>query len=114
MHLTPEMLEAAYELVRTTPPFKGWHLPAGEEVEFFLSRHRHNAADCQQTNGRWRIRVSAHYTGNLDTLLRYMMHEMVHIAQGIKCPSEKAEHGRDFKTRARLVCRVHHIDPKTF
>jgi len=30
--LTPATLTAAYEFLRTTPPFKGWKLPHADEV----------------------------------------------------------------------------------
>ena len=34
MKLTPGILEAAYEFLRTTPPFKGWKLPSGVDITF--------------------------------------------------------------------------------
>jgi len=114
MHLTPDILEAAYEFVRATPPFKGWHLPPGDQVEFFISRSRTHAADVQDIGGRWRIRVNDRWCGNYASLVKYMMHEMTHMSQGIGCPTEQALHGRDFLARAKAVCRIHHIDPKIF
>ena len=44
LRLTPEILEGAYEFLRATPPFRGWRLPHADEVEFVVSRHRHNNA----------------------------------------------------------------------
>ena len=114
MHLEPAHLEAAYELIKTTPPFKGWKLPPADEVEFAISRNGNHAADAQWMGTHWRIRVNGKWTGNLSTLLRYMMHEMVHVAHGIQCPSDSAHHGQEFKRLGRLVCRFHYIDPKTF
>lgn len=37
LHLTLEMLEGAYEYLRTTPPFRRWKLPPGADIEFHVT-----------------------------------------------------------------------------
>lgn len=109
------MLEATYELLRTTPPFRGWKLPPADEVEFHLMRFNDRGADYERKpNGTHCIRVNEKWCGNLTLLLRYMAHEMVHLHHGTICPSDSAHHGTWFKKLAATVCRHHHLDPKSF
>ncbi len=105
--ITPELLEAAYDFLRATPPFKGWRMPAGGLVKFGVMRKADTRGDYELLkSGRHFIRVSSTNTGCLDALIRVMAHEMVHVA----CPRERAMHGPEFMKRARSVCRYHGFD----
>ncbi len=110
---TPEMLEAAYDFLRATPPFKRWGLPSGSEVKFGVMQKAWIRGDHEMTTGgRHIIRVSSINTGCTDALLRVLAHEMIHVACADRCV--KTTHGAVFKTRALLVCRYHGFDPKMF
>ena len=114
LHLTPEMLEAAYELLRTTPPFKRWRLPPAEEVEFHVTKHLDLRGDCVDAGHAHVIRISGNCHGSLQKLLETMAHEMCHVRQAINDPDDRAHHGSVFKKYAAQVCRVHGFDPKAF
>ncbi len=108
--ITPELLEATYDFLRQTPPFKSWRLPPGDEVKFGVMRKVDTRGDHEHRNGQHMIRVSSANTGCTDALLRVMAHEMVHVG----CPRERAMHGVAFLKRARAVCRYHGFDPLLF
>lgn len=103
------MLESAYELLRTTPPFRNWRLPAVDEVAFHVTRFAHDA-DCHYDGMNFTIRISDHKHATLRELLETMAHEMCHM----RYPNDKAHHGRLFKRLAAQTCRHHGFDPTTF
>lgn len=115
VHITPAMIEATYELLRTAPPFRRWHLPPGDDVEFRVFTCNSHAADYyRKADGTHVLRVNANWTGTLHGLLRHVAHEMVHLAHGIACPSDQAHHGAWFRHKAAQVCRHLLLDPKSF
>lgn len=112
LHITPEMIERTYELLRVTPPYNRWKLPPGEEVEFGVMNCAFPGGDCLTENGKTRIRISTRRIGRLHNLVEYVAHEMVHMH--IQRKGIRTEHGREFKAAAKVVCRHHGFDPKLF
>lgn len=114
LHLTPEALECAYELLRVTRPFSGWRLPPADEVEFHIQRTRKQFADCEIVNGTPIIRVSAAKHAQLGTLLATMAHEMVHLHEFYTLPAKEVRHGATFNKHADRICRLHGFDRGSF
>ena len=114
LHLTPDMLEASYELLRTTRPFRAWRLPAGDDVEFHVYGGKDRSADYTKTATGHRIRVNANWCGTLEKLIRAMAHEMCHMHLAIDCPGDQAHHGKRFQACAARVCAHHVFDLKAF
>ncbi len=114
--LTPEMLAAAYEYLRHTPPFKNWKLPEADEVEFSVTRHRDRFADHTLDRSQHRIRASSRHIKTTYALLQAVAHEMVHGYQdGIaKTGSRHTAHNAEFVRLSNRVCKLHGFDPKTF
>jgi predicted metal-dependent hydrolase len=113
LRVTPAMIEAAYNLMKTTAPFNRWKLPDSEDVEFCVTKHKDRLGDCVDAGHAFVLRVSERFHGRLDALLTTVAHEMVHIRQS-HYPAER-DHGPTFKRLAKQVCKHHpHIDPKTF
>lgn len=110
--LTPQILVAAYEFLRATPPFRGWKLPHADQVEFHVVRRPGLFGEYATEAGKHRIAVSCAMVGTTDTLLRTMAHEMTHLYQA-RCGRDPA-HGRDFARHARCIARHHGFDPKAF
>ena len=112
--LTPHMLAGCYEFLRTTPPFRGWHLPHAEQVEFAVTRHKmHMGAHVHKPPHL--IDVSAQLVGHTSTLIWIIGHEMIHVHQaaaGLETP--KASHNADFRRKATIACRYHGWDPRIF
>lgn len=109
--ITKSTIIAAYELLRTTPPFLDWKLPDTDGVDFAILRDRTTYGDCDGET----IRVSSGRHGHLSTLLATVAHEMIHLHQmRRKLETPKTEHNADFRRRAARVCRLHGFDPKVF
>ena len=112
LHITPEMLEAAYELLRATPPFNRWKLPHADDVEFHVTTSPHHDAICCEPGG---IHVSGALHSYLPGVLQTMAHEMIHLYHMRQNTfRQDAAHGEAFRKAVRQVCRYHGFDPKRF
>lgn len=109
IHLTPQILEQAYELLRATPPFRGWKLPPADDVEFVVSRAKDRFADWSMSPGGHVYRISHRNITHMDTLLRIMAHEMCHARD-----FSRSEHGASFHRLADQVCKAHGFDRGAF
>lgn len=113
--LTPDSLAAAYEYLRTTPPFRRWKLPPADEVEFHVTRHRVHYGDHdligRGQNRRHCIRASTSegMATTTNRLLMTIAHEMIHAYQdGVtRTGSWKTTHNREFHRLAARVCKIH-------
>lgn len=111
MALSPEMLEAAYEFLRTTEPFRRWTLPHADDVAFKVTRNadRFGAFEASEPPA---IAVSERIVGHSQTLLMTLAHEMIHLRH--HRAGEAAAHGARFRRDAARVCRHHGWDAKAF
>jgi hypothetical protein len=112
LRLTPDMLAAGYDFLRTTEPFKGWKLPESDDIGFAVVRDPKMHADFGVENGTPIIRVSENGAGHTITLLASLGHEMCHLRQHLK--GYRDAHGASFKAMAKRVCAAHGFDIKTF
>jgi len=113
MHITPEMVEAAYELARTMPPFRGWKLPHPDHLEFGILTTKERFGHFRWHNeGQHELSFSASCIGSSDVLMRTMMHELCHFEAHRR--GYRGEHGGTWRELANQVCRIHHLDPKAF
>lgn len=112
IHATPEIVEAIYELLRLTPPFKGWRLPHADEVEFTILRTKDFEGDYHFHKGRHVIRISHHKHKTLAFLTMTIAHEMIHMRDQIL--GVKSFHGKSFQRMADQVCRYHGFDRGQF
>jgi len=112
LRLTPDMLAAAYDFMRTTEPFRLWSLPESDELGFCVVRDPALSADFGLREGMPCIRVSEASNGHTVTLLSTLSHEMVHLRQHLT--GDREHHGPRFKRMAARVCAVHGFDPKIF
>jgi len=106
MHLTPEICERTYELLRVTPPFKKWRLPEADEVEFRVTASRTSYGKCGIRHGAHMIAIAQPYHQDLTTLLQTMAHEMIHLQQHRRniWREKNGNHGPVFQRDARRVC----------
>ena len=114
LHMTPEIVEAAYELLRTTPPFKGWKLPEADDIEFHVCRIKGAQADHEYTHGRHVLRINALKHATLASLLSTLAHEMIHIREVNLRLRLDVAHGKAFHRMADSVCRHHGFDRGQF
>lgn len=103
MKLTPEMLSACYAAVRASVP--RWKLPPASEVKFTVTRHKDRHADYTY-DGEHAIRVSENQHNLALTVLRSVAHEACHLRVQIAKPSQRTEHGNEWKKAAATICKV--------
>lgn len=115
-HLTPAIIELAYELLRGTLPYRRWKLPEVDDVIFHATKIRGCYGDSQHTHdgpGRgtvrrdFTIRINVEDGNTLSGLLAILAHEMIHLADDVAWHRNDVAHGRAFKTREKLVRRYH-------
>ncbi len=115
--LTPEVLAAAYDFLRTTPPFSGWNLPEPEDIDFKVSRRTSEFGRYQLVGDRHIIAMSGAAIGQTATLMHYLAHECIHLhleITGMESRGGPNTHNAAFRKFATQVCKVHGFDPKAF
>lgn len=116
--LTSEMMVAAYEYLRITPPFDKWNMPEAEDVLFKVARTRHKQGWYQWDGKRHTITGSQGKVGYTLTLIVLMAHEMIHLhleETGMESRARSNDtHNAAFRKFAAQVCKVHGFDPKAF
>lgn len=118
--LTVENLAAAYEYLRTTPPFNRWNLPEGDEIKFRISRitNEFGSYFWDREKKIHIISISSASVGFSTTLLTTMAHEMIHLhlqITGMESKNGTANtHNAAFRKYASETCRVHGFDPRAF
>lgn len=115
MKLTPDLLAAAYELLRQTAPFDKWNLPEPEDVMFSVLRTATLFGD-YNTKPQHTIRLSSQRHTRLTGVLATMAHEILHLHLGkMGCHKDSERHGPAFRLLAGEVCANHpEFDPAVF
>ncbi len=112
MQVTPELLEATYELLRMMRPFRAWNLPHADNVVFrVIKGTRLYGQHCGEDN-KHEITISATRHTSLGILLATMAHEMVHAHQHIR--KDRDAHGKTFQHYADQVCKQMGFDRGSF
>ena len=112
------MLVASYECLRTMPPFRGWHLPESDDIEFRISRHRdregHYTRYCRTDDHI--ISISSATIRTAPALLEVMAHEVIHLRQALIGAESKTkyQHNAHVWQTARRVCAIHGWDLAAF
>ena len=113
--LSPAILEAAYNYLLATPPFKSWKLPAADEIRFRVASDKGCRGWHTHGSGEHDIAISCAVIGRTAPLMETMAHEMIHVYQAHKgTATKKAEHNAEFHRLAKAVCRRHGFDQKLF
>lgn len=120
MHITPDIVEAGYELLRKTPPFRGWKLPDGDDVFFSAVPIKGARGGCQGEH--WfdgknhHVRVNPRRHKTLGSMLMTLGHEMVHMREAELALRTDVFHGAQFQRMADQVCspRNHGFDRGQF
>jgi hypothetical protein len=118
--LTPDILEAAYNYLRVTLPFRRWGLPESDQLIFrvlgtrerfghFRGCYRPASADDDYSE----LAISAGMVRSTDLLLATMAHEMIHLYQD-EMGTARGNHNQEFRRLAKRVCAVHGFDFESF
>ena len=113
LQLTPEVLQAGYDLLNLTRPFNRWNLPSDTVIFKVAKSRREHGWFTVDAKDRLLIVASSALTGHLITLLGTLGHEMIHLHQHLT--GMPINHGPAFKKLAQEVCKYHRdFDPKAF
>lgn len=112
----PDELAAAYDFLRTTPPFRRWKLPPSDEITFVVNKHAQNRGDFHvDANDRPVMRVSMAAVSHTNSLLAVIAHESIHLYQWrTKRETANTKHNADFHRLAARVCAIHGFDAVAF
>lgn len=111
--LTPEIMAAAYEYLKATPPFSRWGLPPAGALKFRPTKARSEAGHCEELDsGKICIGMSSVLHGHSNSILTTMAHEMIHVRQFTA--GTPATRGMLFQKMATQICRRHGFDPLGF
>lgn len=115
LHLTPEIVEAAYEVLRLTKPFNRWKLPDPDEIEFrAVKMTGQDQAYCVHDGKRHVIAIAINKHTSLHSLIPTLAHEMLHMHLDRAYPRDRAHHGKRFHRHADQICRHHTFDRGQF
>lgn len=110
-----DTLRAAYNFLNETPPFCRWNLPDGDDVEFRVVRNRRVFGWYQFKNGKHIIAISSANCGHMDTLLKTLCHELIHLhEENANACDPSTDHSKAFYRWAAQVCNAYGYDVKAF
>lgn len=112
--MTPDTIEAQYLALRTTRPFRKWGLPDPDDIAFCVLASRDRMGHFRGAiTGPHEIGISMRRVGTIDTLIRVLAHEMIHLFQELtKTTTANTEHNAAFRRISAEVARHHCFDPK--
>lgn len=115
LHLTTDILERSYELLRATAPFRRWNLPPADDLEFRATRLADNdQGECWlRKDGSICLTVNPDRHHTLAAALMTLAHEMIHVRE-YKMGVRGTSHGKVFNRLANQVCRHHGFDRGQF
>jgi hypothetical protein len=117
IHLDKEIMAGAYDLLRTTLPFKRWKLPSSDAVSFRTTNSTATRGEFYLTVETKRpvINISQRLHSNLALLIETMAHEMIHLHEDTRHRARNdVQHSWVFRRYAKQVCRRHHFNLENF
>lgn len=117
MHITPDILETAYELLRATKPFNKWRLPDADDIEFRVTAARDRSGHFRGENipgAGHEIAVSVNGIHDYGQMLETLAHECIHLRQYLRGSGSRNPHNQEFHRLAARVCDLHGFELTTF
>jgi hypothetical protein len=107
------MLRAAYDYLRTLPPFNRWNLPADITLRVTNSREEFGSYD--NPGGEHQIAISRKLVTTGQGLLCVMAHEVIHLHQRIAgTENSTSQHNRLYRQIAKRVCSAMGYESRGF
>jgi hypothetical protein len=114
MQLTPKILESIYVMLYNCQPFSKWNLPLPEEIEFIVTDDIDTMGTYLYDDGEkfaHVITISRARCGFLETVIRTMAHEMIHISRHNTVTEAWMKHDATFRRRAHSIGKELGFDP---
>jgi hypothetical protein len=108
--VTPQTVQAIYEMLIQVPPFNRWDLPPSKDVNFEVN----NDPSCygEYEPDPHTIRISSARLSFIDHIIRTTAHELIHMRLYIKNSKSWDKHDKVFKTLSHRVATQLGYDPK--
>jgi len=105
MKLNPQILENIYSMLWTCEPFTKWKLPLPEEVKFIVDYDPDTMGTYIYGDDEHEhlVTISAARCGHLDTVIRTMAHEMIHMSRSGTITDAWLKHDATFRRRAHKI-----------
>ena len=111
LSITAKQSQVMYEMLIQMPPFARLKMPASEDVTFQVN----NDPSCYgEYEPEHIIRISKAKVGHLDTLIKTMAHEMVHLYLYSSGNKSWDKHDGKFAYYANRISTTMGFDPKEF
>jgi hypothetical protein len=101
---------AVYELLIQLPPVKAWRLPPSQEI-IFVVRHLQDVYGLYEPDPH-KITISSAKHAHLDTVVRTMAHEMIHLHLYLRKDPLWDKHTKTFLDCAAKVSNTLGFDHK--
>ena len=114
MKLTPAILKNIYSMLYCCEPFSKWKLPLPEQVRFIVDADPDTMGTYLYDDGeKWEhiITISSARCGFLETVIKTMAHECIHMSFHRRKNRKWAQHGKEFRERCHKVGKELGFDP---
>ena len=114
MKLTPAILKNIYSMLYCCEPFSKWKLPLPEQVKFVVDSDPDVMGTYLYDDGEKYehiITISTARCGFLETIIRTMAHECIHMSFYRRRGHKWAQHGKEFRARCHMVGKELGFDP---
>ena len=104
MKLTPAILRNLYSAIYCMKPFDRWNMPLPEEVNFIVNTDKDVMGTYLYDTGEdyeHTITVSSARCGHLDTVMRVLCHECIHMSR--HKTHKWTHHDKEFRSRAHRI-----------
>jgi hypothetical protein len=112
MKLTPAILKNLYSAIYCMKPFDRWAMPLPEQINFIVDKDPNVMGTYLYDDGeKWEhtITISAARCGHLDTVMRVLCHECIHMSR--HKTSKWTHHDKEFRNRAHRISFELGFDP---
>ena len=112
MKLTPAILRNLYSAIYCMKPFDRWNMPLPEQVQFIVDKDPNTMGTYLYDDGdkhEHTITISAARCGHLDTVIRVLCHECIHMSRYKTL--KWTHHDKEFRNRATRISSELGFDP---
>ena len=114
MKLTPTILRNIYSFLYCCEPFVRWKMPLPEEINFIVDLDFNTMGTYMyDTDAKYEhtITISSARCGHLDTVIRTLAHECIHMSRAGTVSDAWLKHDRTFRNRAHRISSELGFDP---
>jgi len=110
--LTPAIIRNLYSAIYCMKPFDRWAMPLPDEIKFVVDKDPQTMGTYLYDTGEeyeHTITISAARCGHLDTVMRVLCHECIHMSR--HKTNKWTHHDKEFRNRAHRISFELGFDP---